>query len=249
MLIPFGNAVNEPDQAVYSLADLGKDLLADCVGTYSDGTLNAWIGDKQGRGTEICIDARIGSPTRHRLFEKARHPRKHGAILVELGAPEEGMVVALLSRWLDSDEALRWLTSVGKEVVQRALLNLGTPSGDGTAILLEIVLPLYLEDSTRSAIESRLQEKLRAHGIGEVTGGGSACAAGAGADITDFFVKVTELGSGVAVIRAVFQESDYGERAVIKQYEPYRVEYPVIQDVALRDSMKQATRVAQENSY
>ena len=42
------------------------------------------------------------SLTRYRLFQQARHPNQPGAILVELGTPEEAIVIPLLSKYLDS---------------------------------------------------------------------------------------------------------------------------------------------------
>ena len=61
--------------------------------------------DERGRGTEVCIDGRKNSPTRYRLFEQTRHPNRQGAVLIELGAVEEGIVVHEVCQWLESDEA------------------------------------------------------------------------------------------------------------------------------------------------
>src|SRR5258707_14969107 len=113
---------------LYPVPFLGKNLQVELVDSYTDGTVWAAITDCEGRRTSICIDGRENSPTRHRLFEKARHPRKDGAVLVELGAREEGIVIPLLSPWLDSVEARERLTEWGIEVVERAPLNIGEPS-------------------------------------------------------------------------------------------------------------------------
>jgi hypothetical protein len=116
---------------LYPIASLGKDLRVEWVDCYGDGTVTAGITDSEGRQTHVCIDGRTNSPTRHRLFEQARHPRKDGAVLVELGAPVEGIVVPLLSRWLDLDEAResrKELTERGIEMVQEALLHFGEPA-------------------------------------------------------------------------------------------------------------------------
>jgi hypothetical protein len=185
---------------------------------YGDGTIWAWIKDGQGCCTEVCIDGRRGSPTRHRLFEHARHPRKAGAILIDLGAPEEGIIVPLLSRWLDSGEPQKLgLTERGKEIIQEGLLRLGEAPETGSAFLLEIVIPRWLESSDRQEIESGLAAALKAETLGRVTGGGG------GGGITDFFVGVVEKARGLAAIRRVLREHALAAGAIIKQYEPIQV--------------------------
>jgi hypothetical protein len=81
--------------------------------------------DNQDRGVEVCIDLRQDSPTRNRLFEGGRHPRKSGATLIELGSEQEGIIIPLLSRYLDSDEARKQLTEYGFELFQDALIRYG----------------------------------------------------------------------------------------------------------------------------
>jgi hypothetical protein len=108
-----------------SISSLGGNLRVALVGAYGDGTIHARLEDEHGRGTEVCIDGRKNSPTRYRRFEQARHPNKQGAVLIDLGAPEEGIVVPLISRWLDSDEARRWFTEMGFEKVRDTLTRLG----------------------------------------------------------------------------------------------------------------------------
>jgi hypothetical protein len=61
----------------------------------------ASVRDEQDRASHVCIDRREGSSTRDRLFEGGRHPAKDNVRLIELGAPEEGIIVPLLSRWCD----------------------------------------------------------------------------------------------------------------------------------------------------
>jgi hypothetical protein len=78
---------------------LGKGLRVEWVDFYGDLTMHACLSDDAGGRTEICIDGRKNSLTRYRLFQKGRHPKKPGAVLVELGAPEEGIVIPLLSRY------------------------------------------------------------------------------------------------------------------------------------------------------
>ena len=77
-------------------------------GRYNDGTV--WFGfeDDESRYAEVCIDGRTGSPTRYRLFDLRRHPKKPDAMLLELGAPEEGIVIPLISRWLNSAAPVSW---------------------------------------------------------------------------------------------------------------------------------------------
>ena len=45
-------------------------------------------------------------------------------VLIELGEPQEGLVISLVSQWLDSAAAAD-LTEYGKEIVQEALLRFG----------------------------------------------------------------------------------------------------------------------------
>jgi hypothetical protein len=107
------------------ISSLGGNLRISFVDAYGDGTVHAWLGDENGRGTSVCIDGRKNSPTRYRLFEQARHPNQPGAVLIELGAIEEGIVVPLLSRWLDSVEARKCFTEYGYELIRETLLRLG----------------------------------------------------------------------------------------------------------------------------
>lgn len=115
------------------VTSLGKSLRVEWVDFYGDHTMHARISDEAGQQTEICIDGRKNSPTRYRLFQQARHPRQPGAILVELGAEEEGIVVPLLSYYLDSGgpRALG-LTEFGWELARETLLHLGEPAASRT---------------------------------------------------------------------------------------------------------------------
>ncbi len=111
------------------ISALGKELQVELLDLYGDHTLWARIADGEGRRTLVCIDGRAASPTRFGLFQQATHPRKAGAVLVGLGAPEEGVVVGLLSHYLDSGgpKALG-LTEFGWEMAREILLRLGEPS-------------------------------------------------------------------------------------------------------------------------
>jgi hypothetical protein len=105
---------------------LGKRLHVEWVDFYGDHTMHACIADDTGQRTEVCIDGRSTSSTRFRLFQQARHPHQLGAVLVELGAPEEGIVIPLLSKHLDSGgpKALN-LTEYGWELARETLLRFG----------------------------------------------------------------------------------------------------------------------------
>lgn len=105
---------------------LGRNLRVEWVDFYDDGTMTASIADDSGQRTHVCFDGRASSPTRHRLFQQARHPRQEGAALVELGDPEEGIVVSLVSRWLDSEKPkAQGLAEWGWELARDTLLHLG----------------------------------------------------------------------------------------------------------------------------
>jgi hypothetical protein len=99
------------------------------VNIFGDQTMTACIIDGTGRRTCVCIDGRESSPTRYRLFQQARHPRQHGAVLVELGGPEEGIVVPLLCHYLESvgPNALGF-TEFGWEMARETVLRLGEPA-------------------------------------------------------------------------------------------------------------------------
>jgi len=102
---------------------LGADAHVAYADFYGIRILHAWIVDKVGQGTEVCIDLREDSPTRNRLFEGGRHPEKPGAALIELGSEQEGIIIPSLSQYLDSDEPRKYLTEFGIEVFQNALLS------------------------------------------------------------------------------------------------------------------------------
>lgn len=114
------------------MTSLGKGLRVEWVDFYGDHTMHARISDEAGQRTEICIDGRKNSPTRYRLFQQARHLNKPGAALVELGAPEEGIVIPLLSKYLDSGgpKALG-LTEYGWELAKETLLRFGETESSG----------------------------------------------------------------------------------------------------------------------
>ena len=99
--------------------------LADC---YSPSVFWAQFEDATGRRAVVCLDCRPGSPTQNRIFDQARHPNKQGAVLIELGAEAEGIAVALLSRFLDSESPTQMgLSDEFVELFQPALLHLGDP--------------------------------------------------------------------------------------------------------------------------
>jgi hypothetical protein len=110
------------------VTDLGNRLRVEFVDFYGDHTMHALIRDDAGYQTEVCIDGRVTSPTRYRLFQQARHPHHRDAVLIELGAVEEGIVIPLLSNYLDSGgpKALN-LTENGWELAKETLLRYGEP--------------------------------------------------------------------------------------------------------------------------
>jgi hypothetical protein len=108
-----------------SVLALGPNVHVAYVDFYGDRVLHAWIQNDQDRGTEVCLDLRKDSPTCNRLFEGGRYPHKEGAVLVELGSEQEGIVIPLLSCWLDSDRPRKELTEFGIELFQTALLRYG----------------------------------------------------------------------------------------------------------------------------
>lgn len=111
-----------------SVAALGQTWRVEWVDCYGDHTMPACLSDAAGLRIEVCIDGRKNSATRYRLFQQARHPRKPGAALVELGS-EEGIVIPLLSRYLDSGgpKAL-CLTEYGWELARETLARYGEPA-------------------------------------------------------------------------------------------------------------------------
>ena len=116
---------------VAALAETVRVIAVHCDGTPVDGYIVwAHLEDGSGNFAHVCIDHRRESPTCHRLFEGARHPRDPQAVMIELGAIEEGIVIPLLSRQLDSWEP--WQQGVHefalKEIIQEALLRLGDAS-------------------------------------------------------------------------------------------------------------------------
>jgi hypothetical protein len=116
--------------SVLLLRDDLRIQLIDCYGTYANGHV-IWASLADGGGSQclICFDNRPESPTCHRLFCGARHPNNPAAELLELGCEEEGVIVPLLSRWLDSQEP--WESGAYplllKELLQEALLRVGEP--------------------------------------------------------------------------------------------------------------------------
>ena len=114
------------------VAALGKGLRVEWVDFCGDHTMHACISDETGQRAQVGIDGRTNSPTRNRLFQQARHPNQPGAALVELGAPEEGIVIPLLSKYLDSGgpKALG-LTEYGWDLARETLLHFGEPAGCG----------------------------------------------------------------------------------------------------------------------
>jgi hypothetical protein len=112
-----------------SILELDSSARVIWVDSYSTNVFWADFEDAQGKRALVCIDLRKDSPTRNRLYEKAMHPNKPGAVLLDLGSEEEGVAIPLISRWLDSDEPRKiGIREEGIELVKRAFLKLGEPS-------------------------------------------------------------------------------------------------------------------------
>lgn len=111
-----------------SILDLDSTARVIWVDCYS--TTVFWVRFEDAKGWQaiVGIDLRMDSPTRNRLFEKAMHPNKPGAIFLDLGGEEEGIAIPLISRWLDSDEPRKLgYREEGVELFKRAFLRLGEP--------------------------------------------------------------------------------------------------------------------------
>ena len=129
---------------------------------YPDGTVWFFFRGEEDIFALVCIDGRPGSPTRHRMFDQAGHSRKPGAVLLELGCPEEGVIVPAVSRWLDSAEPRKQgLSDYGWELIRDSLLRLGDP-----------ILP---EDSRTSAVHDRCPLGQRPWNLGSAILKGGAC--------------------------------------------------------------------------
>jgi hypothetical protein len=93
---------------------------------YGDGTVWFSLQDSAGRIAHVCIDGRDGSETRYRLFDGARHPNASDTVLIELGAPEEGIIVSLASILLDSGTPKDLgLTEYGWDLIRDTLRRIG----------------------------------------------------------------------------------------------------------------------------
>src|SRR6185295_13920976 len=90
------------------IIDLGETVrvvLFDASGDWDDGLVIWWaLEDGDGRRAYVGLDARNSSPKRYRLFQGARNPKSPDCVWIELGSVEEGIIVPILSRHLDSPE-------------------------------------------------------------------------------------------------------------------------------------------------
>lgn len=86
-----------------SFASLNSSIRVVLVDVYGDGTVWFSFEDSDNQHATVCIDGRENSQTRHRLFDRAKHPSKQEATLLELGGLEEGIIVPLVSKSLDSN--------------------------------------------------------------------------------------------------------------------------------------------------
>src|SRR5262245_18420439 len=112
---------------------LGNRLRVERVDCYGDHTMHACISDEAGQRTHVCIDGRVNSPTPSRVFQQARHPSNPRAVLIEAGAEADGIVIPLLSLYLDSHgPKASGLTGYVWELALETLLRYGEPSVSGT---------------------------------------------------------------------------------------------------------------------
>jgi hypothetical protein len=81
----------------------------------------------------VCIEGREGSPMRYRLFQGARLPDRPEAVLIDLGSEEEGVIIPAISRYVESDDAQRWLIVYGRELITEYLNQYGVPCDDRRA--------------------------------------------------------------------------------------------------------------------
>src|SRR4051794_24049587 len=105
------------------ISRLGPSPRGVLVDHSGDGTIWWVIEDASEQSAVVCLDGQVGSPTRFRLIEGTRHPRHPGGRVLDLGCLEEGIVVPLLSGWLDSPQSRVTLTEYGFEVIREALLH------------------------------------------------------------------------------------------------------------------------------
>jgi hypothetical protein len=108
------------------LRELDEGIEIALVDAYGDGTVWAKLVDRRSRVAYACIDGRLGSETRFRLFDGDRYPAKPGTVLIDLGAEEEGLFISLVSRWIDTEPPRHHLNEFGLELVRNALLHVGT---------------------------------------------------------------------------------------------------------------------------
>jgi len=97
------------------VTSLNPPISMNLVSSYDDGTIWFSLEDAQGQSAHLCIDGRVESKTRFRLFDLARHPNDENARLVGLGEPEEGIVIPLISNWIDAGGLTRGFTDYGAE--------------------------------------------------------------------------------------------------------------------------------------
>jgi len=109
-----------------AIKSLNESVTVQGGDAYGDGTVWFSIQDSTGRVAHVCIDGREGSETRFRLFDRARHPKAADAVLIDLGAPEEGTVVSLVSTWLESGTPKELgLTEYGWDLIRGTLYRIG----------------------------------------------------------------------------------------------------------------------------
>lgn len=110
------------------VSELGHSPRVVLVDRYGDGVVWWVIEDENANCATVCLDGREGSPTRYRLIDGTRHPCNCAGRVLELGCPEEGIAIPLLSRWIESQPCENVVSEYLVEVVQEALRRFGEPT-------------------------------------------------------------------------------------------------------------------------
>ena len=109
------------------LSSLRSPIKVTLVDAYGDGTIWFSLKGSCDRHATLCIDGRAESPTRYRLFDGGRHPNSNNMTLIDLGGVEEGIVIPVVSHWVDSGEMERWFTEYGVEKFLETFNRYGEP--------------------------------------------------------------------------------------------------------------------------
>ena len=110
-----------------SLSSLRSLIKVTLVDAYGDGTIWFSLRGSCNRHATLFMDGRAESLTRYRLFDGGRHPSSNNMTLLDLGSVEEGIVIPLVSHWIDSGEMERQFTEYGVEKFLKTFNRYGEP--------------------------------------------------------------------------------------------------------------------------